>query len=108
MMIERQLNYLDQKILGILQKISLCLEFPERNPRGSLLVEEMEQQAGVISASNMHYHPADIFQSMEFSVDEKRFPFGFRMVGPGSLETLQIGLIERFCEPSWSADRLDH
>ena len=100
MMIERQLNYLDHKDLGYSAENIFVLGIPGVNPRGSLLVEEMEQHAGVISASTMQYHPGDIYQSMEFSVGEKRFPFGFRMVDPGSLETLQIGLIERFCSPS--------
>jgi len=100
MMIERQLSYLDQKDLGYTEENIFVVRIPANNPRGSLLVEEMEQQAGVISASTMQYHPGDIFQSMEFSVGEKRFPFGFRMVDSGSLETLQIGLIERFCNPT--------
>jgi len=99
-MIERQLGYLDQKDLGYTEENIFVVRIPGNNPRGSLLVEEMEQQAGVISASTMHYHPGDVYQSMEFSVGEMRYPFGFRMVDAGSLETLEIGLIERFCSPT--------
>ena len=99
MMIERQLNYLDQKDLGYSAENTFVFGIPGANPRGSFLIEELEKQAGITSVSTMHYHPADIYQSMEFTVGEHRFPFGFRMVDPGSLETLQIGLIERFCQP---------
>jgi putative ABC transport system permease protein len=99
MMIERQLSYMDHKDLGFTDENIFVVRIPGSNPRGSFLVEEMEQQAGVLSASTMIYHPGDIFQSMEFSVGEKSFPFAFRMVDSKSLETLQIGLIERFCSP---------
>jgi putative ABC transport system permease protein len=99
MMINRQLSYLDHKDLGYATKNVFVAGIPGMNPRGSLLLEEIEQQAGVLSASTMQYHPGDIYQSMEFSAGENRFPFGFRMVDSKSFETLQIGLIERFCSP---------
>jgi putative ABC transport system permease protein len=63
-------------------------------------VEEIQKQAGVISASSAHYHPADVFQSMEFSVGGQTYPFGFRMVDAGVFETLDINLIERFGSPT--------
>ena len=99
MTIERQLSYLDHKDLGFSARDIYVVRIPGMNPRGNLLVEEIEQQAGVISASTMHHHPGDIFQSMEFTAGGNRFPFGFRMADSESLETLQIGLIERFCSP---------
>lgn len=100
MMIERQLSYLDHKDLGYSQENIFVVRIPGPNPRGTLLVEQIEQQAAVISASTMQYHPGDIFQSMEFSVGEKRFPFGFRMIDSRSLKTLQIDLVERFGRPA--------
>jgi putative ABC transport system permease protein len=99
LVIGRQIRYLDQKDLGYVQENIYIVRIPAGQPRGSLLVEEIEKQAGVISASTAHHHPGDIFQSMEFTVGEKSYPFAFRMVDPGALETLEIELLERFGSP---------
>ena len=99
LVIERQISYMDQKDLGFTEKNVFVVRIPAERPRGSLLVEEMEKQAGVISASTAHMHPGDISQSMEFTQAGKNYPFSFRMVAPGSLETLEIELLERFGAP---------
>jgi len=96
MMIERQIRFLDRKDLGYTDENILITRIPGRNPRGSLLVEEIEKQAGVISASTAQYHPGDIFQSMEFTAGGQTYPFGFRIVDAGVLETLEIDLVHRF------------
>ena len=100
MMINRQIRYLDQKDLGYANENVFVTGIPGENPRASLLVEEIEKQAGVISASSAHYHPADIYQSMEFTVGEQNYPFGFRMVDAGIFETLDINLLKRFGSPT--------
>jgi len=99
LVIERQISYLDRKDLGFTGKNVFVVRIPAESPRGSLLAEEVEKQAGVISASTAHMHPADISQAMEFSQAGKNYPFSFRMVAPGSLETLEIELLERFGAP---------
>ncbi len=100
MMINRQIRFLDHKDLGYSEENIVVTRIPADNPRASLLVEEIQKQAGVISASSAHYHPADVFQSMEFSVGGQTYPFGFRMVDAGVFETLDINLIERFGSPT--------
>jgi len=99
MVIEKQISYMDQKDLGFSEKNVFVVRIPSEQPRGSLLVEEMEGQAGVISASTAHLHPGDIFMSMEYTLSGQNYPFSFRMVGPGAPETLEIELLERFGAP---------
>lgn len=99
LMIGRQISYLDQKDLGYSENNIFVVRIPADKPRGSLLVEEMEKQAGVIGASTVHQHPGDVFMSMDFGVGEKNYPFSLRMVDPGSLEVLDIALLERFSSP---------
>jgi len=99
MMIKRQISFLDQKDLGYSAENMLIARIPGELPRGTLLVEEIQKQAGVISASTAHHHPVDIFQSMNFSAGEKKYQFGFRMVDAGIIETLEIDLLEKFSSP---------
>ena len=99
LVIERQISYLDRKDLGFTGENVIVVRIPAESPRGSFLVEEMEKQAGVLSASTAHMHPADISQSMEFSQAGKNYPFSFRVVAPESLETLEIELLEKFGAP---------
>ena len=99
LVIDRQLRYMDQKDLGFTEENIFVVRIPSAQPRGSLLVEEIKKQAGVSGASTVHHHPADVFQSMEFAGGEKSYPFAFRMVDPGSLEILEIDLLERFSAP---------
>jgi len=99
MMIKRQMSFLDQKDLGYSAENVLIARIPGNAPRGSLLVEEIERQAGVISASTAHHHPVDVFQSMSFSAKGNEYQFGFRMVDAGTIETLEINLLEKFSSP---------
>jgi putative ABC transport system permease protein len=99
MMINRQIRFLDHKDLGYSEENILVNRIPAANPRGSLLVEEIQKQAGVISATTAQYHPGDVFQSMDFSAGGQTYQFGFRMVDDGFFETLDINLVERFGSP---------
>ena len=98
-MIKRQISFLDQKDLGYSAENVLIARIPGQEPRGSLLVEEMKRQAGVISASTAHHHPVDVFQSMSFEAGGNEYQFGFRMVDAGTVETLEIELLEKFGPP---------
>ena len=99
LVVQRQITYLDQTDLGFTEKNVFVVRIPAEDPRGSFLVEEMEKEAGIISASTAHLHPADITMRMDFSSGGKNYPYSFRMVGPRALETLEIELLERFCPP---------
>ncbi len=99
-MINRQITYLDAKDLGYSEKNLIVTQIPGRNIRGSLLVEEIQKQAGVVSAYTAQYHPGDAFQSMEFAPGDKRYQFGFQIVDEGIFETLEINLIHRFTSPT--------
>jgi putative ABC transport system permease protein len=100
MMINRQIRFLDHKDLGYSEENIVVTRIPAANPRGSLLVEEIQKQAGVISATTAQYHPGDVFQSMDFSAGGQTYQFGFRMVDDGFFETLDINLVERFGSPT--------
>ena len=99
MMIKRQIRFLDQKDLGYSAENMLVARIPGDVPRGSLLVEEIKRQAGVISASTAHHHPVDIFQSMSFSAEGNEYQFGFRMVDAETVENLEIDLLKKFSSP---------
>ena len=96
LVVQRQISYLDQTDLGFTEKNVFVVRIPAENPRGSFLVEEMEKQAGIISASTAHFHPGDITMSMDFAMGGNNYPYSFRIVGPRALETLEINLLERF------------
>jgi len=100
MMINRQINFLDGKDLGYAAENVLITRVPARQPRGSLLVEEIEKQAGVIGAYTAQYHPGDIYQSMDFEAGGQKYSFGMRMVDDGIFETLGIDLVRRFGSPT--------
>jgi len=100
MMINRQIRFLDHKDLGYTEENVLITRIPSVKPRGSLIVEEIEKQAGVISAYTAQYHPGDIYQSMDFSAGEQKYSFGLRMVDEGIFETLEIDLVQRFGPPT--------
>jgi len=97
--IKRQIVYMDNKDLGYTDENVFIARIPSAQPRGSILVEEIRKHPGVISASTAHHHPGDIFQSMEFSAGDKKYPFGFRMADSGIFETLDIKLLHRFGAP---------
>jgi len=99
MMIKRQISFLDQKDLGYSAQNVLVVRIPGQETSGSLLVEEIKRQAGVISASSAHHHPVDVFQSMNFEAGGNEYQFGFRMVDPGTVETLEIDLLKKFGSP---------
>ena len=99
LMIKRQISFLGQKDLGYSAENMLIARIPGEVPRGSLLVEEIQRQAGVINASTAHHHPVDIFQSMNFAAGGQKYQFGFRMVDGGTFETLEIDLLEKFSSP---------
>jgi len=100
MMISRQITYLDSKDLGYSEENLIITRIPGRNIRGSLLVEEIQKQAGVVSAYTAQYHPGDVFQSMEFVAGDKKCQFGFQIADEGIFETLEINLIHRFASPT--------
>ncbi len=100
MMINRQISYLDSKDLGYSEENLIVTRIPGRNITGSLLVEEMQKQAGVVSAYTAQYHPGDVFQSMDLEAGGKMYQFGFRMADEGIFETLEIELIDRFAPPT--------
>ena len=87
---------MNKKDLGYSEKNVAVIRIPSQNPRGGLLVEEFENQSGVISATTAHHHPGDLFQSMDFSTGDKTYQFGFRMADPGIFEALEINLIRRY------------
>ncbi len=97
--IGRQMKYFDSMDLGYEEEHIYVVRIPTQQSRGSLLVEEMERQSGVISAYTAHHHPGDVFQQMEFSAGDKKYQFGFRMVDPGIFETLDISIIEDYTPP---------
>ncbi len=100
MMINRQIAYLDSKDLGYSEENLIITPIPGRTIRGSVLVEEIQKQAGVVSAYTAQYHPGDAFQSMEFAPRDKRYQFGFQIADEGIFETLEIDLIHRFASPA--------
>lgn len=99
MMINKQIRFMDQKDLGYTDENTFIIRIPSQSPRGSLLVEEIRKQSGVISASTAHHHPGDVVQSMDFSSGDRKYQFAFRMVDPGIFETLEIDLVKRFVSP---------
>lgn len=100
MMITRQITYMDSKDLGYSEENLLITLIPGRNIRGSLLVEQMQKHAGVVSAYTAQYHPGDVYQSMEFAAGGQTHQFGFQMADEGVFETLEIDLIHRFGSPA--------
>jgi len=96
---KRQITYMNNKNLGYMDKNIFVVRIPSSQPRGSLLVEDIKNQPGVVSASTAHHHPGDIFQSMDFSAGDKKYQFGFRMVDPGFFETFDIRLVNKYGSP---------
>jgi putative ABC transport system permease protein len=96
MMIGKQLRFMNDKDLGYTSENIYVMRIPSRNPRGSLLLEEIRKQASVIAASTVHHHPGDVFQHMGFAVGQDQYPFEFRMVDHDVFQTLDIELIRKY------------
>lgn len=96
LMIGRQLRYTENKDLGYTSENIYIVRIPQAQPNGSVLIEEIRKQPGVISASTAHHHPADIYQHLDFTTGQLRYPFEFRMADRDVFETLDIELLRRF------------
>jgi putative ABC transport system permease protein len=95
-LLNRQMNFVNQKSLGYSAKNMMIIESPQRNEKVLLCRNELKKIPGVVQTAIAHHYPGFRLQDMTFENSGNAFPFKFGMVEGRAIETLDIQPIKYF------------
>lgn len=98
LLINRQMNFIDNKDLGYKSENVLVIHVPQSNTKVHILKEELAKLNGINSTGTAHHYPGYRLQDANLTIGEIPFSFKFGFIDQEAIQTLGITPIKYFTE----------
>jgi|GEM_PF-1275830 len=98
LLINKQMNFIDQKELGYTSENVLVIRVPQSNEKVYVLKDELAKLKGISSTGTAQHYPGYHFQDMNLTIEGNTLPFKFGFIDQQAIQTLGIKPIKYYTD----------